>query len=152
MLGKAKRMLPLLPVLVMTAYSDVPTAVECLHMGASEFIEKPVEIGELRSTVTSLLAREYRPNLPQPQPQPLTKTESKILAMILDGKGNKEIAHAMSRSLRTIEEIAHAMSRSLRTIEDHRSHIMKKLGVDNMIDLVKHFAVVRLPDLSETDD
>jgi len=102
LLGKAKRMLPLLPVLVMTAYSDVPTAVECLHMGASEFIEKPVEIGELRSTVTSLLAREYRPNLPQPQP--LTKTESKILAMILDGKGNKEIAHAMSRSLRTIEE------------------------------------------------
>ena len=131
LLGKAKRMLPLLPVLVMTAYSDVPTAVECLHMGASEFIEKPVEIGELRSTVTSLLAREYRPNLPQPQPQPLTKTESKILAMILDGKGNKEIAHAMSRSLRTIE--------------DHRSHIMKKLGVDNMIDLVKHFAVVRIP-------
>jgi len=136
LLRKAKRMLPLLPVLVMTGYGDVPTAVECLHMGASEFIEKPVEIGHLRSTVTSLLARECRPKLAQAQP--LTKTESKILAMILDGKGNKKIAHAMSRSMRTIE--------------DHRSHIMKKLGVDNMIDLVKRFSVVNLPDLSQDND
>jgi len=28
---------------------------------------------------------------------------------------------------------------------------MKKLGVDNMIDLVKHFAVVRIPDLGQNE-
>ena len=72
----------------------------------------------------------------QPYYQPPDNTDT--VAMILDGKGNKEIAHTMSRSLRTVE--------------DHRSHIMKKLGVDNMIDLIKHFAVVKPPDLSENDD
>jgi len=53
----------------------------------------------------------------------LTRTEIKVLRLILDGKSNREIA-----------ELLH---RSLRTIEIHRSHIMRKLGVDNLIDLVK---------------
>jgi len=110
LLRKVKRMLPLLPVLVVTGYADVSTAVKSLQIGASEFIEKPLEMQSFRSTVTSLLEQEGRPNLPAPQA--LTKTEAKILGMILDGKGNKEIAHAMSRSIRTIE--------------DHRSHIMHK--------------------------
>jgi len=130
LLRKVKRTLPLLPVLVITGYGDVPTAVESLKIGASEFLEKPLEIQPFRATVTSLLAHDTKPNLPAPRR--LTKTEAKVLGLILEGKGNKEIAHAMSRSLRTIE--------------DHRSHIMKKLGVDNIVDLVKHFAVIRLPD------
>jgi len=135
LLRKVKRMLPLLPVLVVTGYADVPTAVKSLQIGASEFIEKPLEMQSFRSTVTSLLAQDRRPNLPAPQA--LTKTEAKILGMILEGKGNKEIAHQMSRSPRTIE--------------DHRLHIMRKLGVDSTIDLVKRFAVIQRPDLGQDE-
>ncbi len=51
----------------------------------------------------------------------LTQTEIKILKIILAGKSNKEIAYGLGRSTRTIE--------------DHRSHIMHKLGVDNVVDL-----------------
>ena len=53
----------------------------------------------------------------------LTQIEMKILKIILSGKSNKEIAYGLGRSVRTIE--------------DHRSHIMHKLGVDNVVDLTR---------------
>ncbi|MHC5161924.1 MAG: PAS domain S-box protein [Planctomycetota bacterium] len=53
----------------------------------------------------------------------LTKAEKNILNHLMQGKSNKEIA----RSLR----------RSVRTVEDHRSHIMRKLNVDNIVDLTR---------------
>ena len=53
----------------------------------------------------------------------LTKTEMRILKIILSGKSNKEIAYALGRSIRTIE--------------DHRGHIMCKLGVDNIVEMTR---------------
>ena len=53
----------------------------------------------------------------------LTKTEMRILRIILTGKSNKGIAYRLDRSVRTIE--------------DHRSNIMRKLGVDNIVDLTR---------------
>jgi DNA-binding NarL/FixJ family response regulator len=52
----------------------------------------------------------------------LTKREKQILRMVIDGKHNKEIADSLGKSLRTIET--------------HRFNIMKKLGVNNAIDMV----------------
>jgi two-component system, NarL family, response regulator DegU len=52
----------------------------------------------------------------------LTRREKEILRMVIDGKQNKEIADASSKSIRTIET--------------HRFNIMKKLGVNNAIDMV----------------
>ena len=53
----------------------------------------------------------------------LTRTEMEILTKILSGKSNKLIA------LRS--------GRSVRTIEDHRANVMRKLGVDNIVDLTR---------------
>ncbi len=52
----------------------------------------------------------------------LTKREKEILRMVIDGKQNKQIADASGKSVRTIET--------------HRFNIMKKLGVNNAIDMV----------------
>jgi two-component system, NarL family, response regulator DegU len=52
----------------------------------------------------------------------LTKREKEILRMVIDGKHNKDIAEASGKSVRTIET--------------HRFNIMKKLGVNNAIDMV----------------
>jgi DNA-binding CsgD family transcriptional regulator len=46
-----------------------------------------------------------------------------LLKLIIDGKSNKEIAHIMRRSVKTIEV--------------HRGHLMRKIGVDNVFDLFK---------------
>lgn len=52
----------------------------------------------------------------------LTRREKEILRMVIDGKHNKDIADTLGKSLRTIET--------------HRFNIMKKLGVNNAIDMV----------------
>jgi DNA-binding NarL/FixJ family response regulator len=52
----------------------------------------------------------------------LSKREKQILRMVIDGKHSKDIAEALGKSQRTIET--------------HRFNIMKKLGVNNAIDMV----------------
>ncbi len=52
----------------------------------------------------------------------LTKKEKEILSRVVDGKQNKEISESLDISVRTIET--------------HRFNIMKKLGVNNAIDMV----------------
>lgn len=55
-------------------------------------------------------------------PYRLTRKEKEILRMVIDGKHNKEIADVFQLSVRTIET--------------HRFNIMKKLAVNNAIDMV----------------
>ena len=58
-----------------------------------------------------------------PVRQALTKTEKKVLKLILEGKGNKGIAYRFQSTLRTIER--------------HRNQIMHKFDVGNIVDLAK---------------
>ena len=128
LLTEVKRIIPSLPVIVVTAYGDVPMAVKALKAGASDFIEKPLDRESFLSTVDSVLKQNAQTH--RPISGVLTKKEMEVLRLILDGKSTKDIARLQHRSVRTIE--------------DHRSRIMRKLGVDNLVDLVKQTAVVRL--------
>jgi DNA-binding NarL/FixJ family response regulator len=57
-------------------------------------------------------------------------TEMRVLKLLIKGKNNRQIAHSLNRSNRTIEV--------------HRANIMKKLVVDNIIDLIKRAALMGL--------
>ena len=48
---------PEMAVLMLTAVADIPTAVAALQIGASDYITKPVDLGELSSKVESALER-----------------------------------------------------------------------------------------------
>ena len=63
-----------------------------------------------------------RTTAPADDPYHLTKREKEILRLVTAGKHNKEIADSINKSVRTIET--------------HRFNIMKKLGVNNAIDMV----------------
>jgi DNA-binding NtrC family response regulator len=52
----ARRIDPRLPVVVMTAFGSVESAVEAMKAGAVDFLEKPVELDELFSLVASLVS------------------------------------------------------------------------------------------------
>ena len=49
---------PSLPVIVMTAFGSIETAVEAIHEGAFDFISKPMNLAELKNTVTKALAQQ----------------------------------------------------------------------------------------------
>ena len=121
LLAEAKSIVPWLPVLVMTGYGDIPLAVKAIQAGAIDFIEKPFEWDSFLALVQSIVSRNTLSY--DIGGRPLTKKEVVILRLILQGRSNTEIAQILHRSARTVEV--------------HRSHIMHKLNVDNVVDLVK---------------
>jgi len=128
LLADVKRLAPWVPVLMITGYGDVPTAVKAIKGGAVDFIEKPLAKRAFLQKVSSIL-QESTPADMSPC-EPLTRTEMSVLRLIIDGKNNREIADFLHRSIRTVEV--------------HRAHIMRKLGVDSLIDLVKLGAAMGL--------
>ena len=135
LLIEVRRIIPPLPVLIISGYGDISMAVIALKAGAADFIVKPLERQSFLSAVESVLKRN-----PLTHPlvnKVLTKTEIRVLHLILDGKSTKEIARLQCRSVRTIEF--------------HRGSIMHKLGVDNLVDLVKQTTVVRPFELRENE-
>jgi len=122
LLQEVRAAFPWIPVIMMTAYGSIPMSVQAVKIGAFDFIEKPVEEARLLSVVESALLREAELHDPLVG-KPLTRTERIVLCLILEGISNKRIAYILERSERTIEV--------------HRSRVMRKLGVDNLVDLVK---------------
>ena len=53
---------PDLPVIVMTAFGSIDTAVEAIHEGAFDFISKPMNLAELKTIVSRALARRSLQN------------------------------------------------------------------------------------------
>ena len=127
-----RRHAPWVPVLIMTGYGDVPTAVRAIQAGAVDLIEKPLDKDTLIRTVKSILRENVLGNTCVGKA--LTAIQMKVLKMVIDGKSNKEIADLLDRSVRTVEV--------------HRANMMEKLGVSNMLDLVKRAATLGLVDLT----
>lgn len=131
LLKEARQKVPWLPVIVITSYAGIETCVRAVKAGASDFIERPVEGDVLVEAVRAALKETDLAN--KRRGEMLTKTEAVILHLILDGQSNKAIAATLHRSIRTIE--------------DHRNHIMHKLNVDNVVDLVRRAGQLGLTDL-----
>jgi len=128
LLIEAKKLVPWMPVLVITGYGDIPLAVKAIKAGAVDFIEKPFDRQAFILTVESALKR-VTPTDPL-LGKSLTRAEVKVLHLILAGKNNREIASLLNRSKRTVEV--------------HRSRIMRKVGADNLVSLVKRATVLGL--------
>jgi len=128
LLREVKKRLPWIPVLIVTGYGDVPLAVQALKAGAADFVEKPLDREAFLQTVEQLLERNAGPTAVLEES--LTKTERRILYLVLDGKSNREIADALNRSPRTIEA--------------HRSHLMQKLDACNITELLRRVAELGL--------
>ena len=133
LLVEARKQRPWLPVLVVTGFGDVPMAVRALKEGATDFIEKPLDREAFLETVKTLLEQHSKRNAVVNHD--LTKTEMRILRLILEGKNNREIAATLHRSPRTVEV--------------HRSHVMHKMGASNIVELLRRAADMGLFDMSD---
>ena len=134
LLTNARIIAPWLPVLMITGYGDVPMAVKAVRAGAVDFIEKPLRKDDFVRLAELLLKKSER--LDPRVGTPLTKSEARVLQLIVNGRSNKEIAELLCRSTRTIEV--------------HRGRLMRKLGAENLIDLLRRAAAMGLVDLPGT--
>ena len=120
----------LLPIIFITGHGDVPLAVEAMRRGALDFIRKPFREQDLLDRINEALAIEDGKRRTQVDKQKvveqfdsLSEREREVLELVADGKMNKVIAQDLGISERTVEV--------------HRSHIMHKLGVQTLAQLVR---------------
>ena len=120
-----------LPVILMTAYADVPMAIRALKLGAAEFIEKPFSAQAMLEAIQRALAEDRGRRMSNEvwedfahRMANLTDKERETLALILSGAPNKLIAARL--------EITE------RATEGRRASIMKKLAVNSFAELIRH--------------
>lgn len=119
-----------LPVIIITAYADVPTAVRAMQAGAVTFLEKPASETDLIAAIQQALNLEQAQQALRRQK---TDVESKLTTLTAD-----EIA-VMRKMLEGLpnKRIASDLDIGLRTVELRRSNIMKKMGAGSLAELVR---------------
>jgi two-component system CheB/CheR fusion protein len=108
-----------LTTIMITGHSDVQMAVQAMMAGASDFIEKPIDRGQLLASVGHALERSadaaklvaWREDAARRLAE-LTPRQRQIMRLILAGHPNKNIAADLGISQRTVE--------------NHRAEIMKR--------------------------
>jgi two-component system response regulator FixJ len=130
LLGEMARRAPGVPVIVITAYAEVPLAVAALKRGAADFIEKPFNGPIFQGAVRQAMARreaviegERALEALRERAARLTGRETEILRRIAAGASNAEAAEALSISVRTVE--------------NHRASVLAKLEARGLSDLVR---------------
>ena len=118
-----------LPIIFISGHGDIPSSVLAMKAGAEDFLTKPVGTDALLKAITRAIARdrEERERIRQldamrSRVATLTPTERKVFALVVRGMLNKQIA----AELGTAE----------RTIKWHRQHIMQKLEIDSVAEMV----------------
>lgn len=121
-----------IPIVILTAHGDVPSAVQSLQVGAVDFIEKPAPQSRLLEAIgtASELIFDREPNrlsqkIIAQRLRSLTDREREVLEHLLKGKLNKEIAVDLNVSQRTIEA--------------HRARIREKTRTRGIVDLIRMF-------------
>lgn len=117
-----------LPVIFLTGHGDVQQSVRAMKAGAFDFLQKPVSGDVLVPRVLAAIgadgiraAGELERARAAERLQRLTAREAQVLAHLLDGKANKEVASALGISTRTAEV--------------HRRNILQKTGVSGLLEL-----------------
>jgi two-component system response regulator FixJ len=127
---RVKKIRPLLPVLIITGLGNVPLAVKAIQLGASDFIEKPFLIETLVQIVEKAL---FQSPLPNPAlPEALTRDETRILKLLVEGKCFADIASRLAYPLGTVENI--------------RNDLMLKLKAKNLGELIRKAVILNLID------
>ena len=118
-----------LPIIFLTGYGDIPTSVKAIKAGADDFLTKPVAREQLLASIERAIARHERTKQQRDRVDALrflagklTPRESEVFKLVILGKMNKQIAHELGTTERTIKA--------------HRQRVMQKLQVQSLAELV----------------
>ena len=111
----------ILPIVFLTGHGDIPGSVRAIKAGAEDFLSKPVSKAKLLEAVERALVRykerrQQRDRLDNLRAlvSTLTPRESAVFALVVRGKLNKQIAHELGTSVRTVKAHRHAVMEKLK--------------------------------------
>lgn len=124
------------PVVMISGASDIPVAVEALHRGAFDFLEKPFAPQQLLARVQEALLETDRRRLALAQRAELearfarlTRREREVVDLAVSGLNNRQIAARFEVSSQAVDA--------------HRKRAMQKLGVTTVAELVQLVMITR---------
>ncbi|MBX5228303.1 response regulator transcription factor [Rhizobium sp. NLR9b] len=119
-----------LPVIFISAHSDIPISVRAMKAGAIEFLTKPLREQELLDAAYAGIERDCARRQEvaliaelRSRYDSLTPREREIMNLVVAGSVNKQIAAQVGLS-----EV---------TVKVHRGHVMRKMQARSLVDLVR---------------
>jgi len=137
---KIKPRFPDLKILILTLHEDEALLKEAIKAGAAGYILKRAAESELISAIRVILRGDLYvdPSMlrgliqesphsqitTENQSEPLTRRETEVLRLIVEGYTNRQIGQELKISIRTVE--------------GHRANISDKLGLHSRVELVRY--------------
>jgi FixJ family two-component response regulator len=119
-----------LPVIFLTGHGDIPMTVQALKAGAVHFLTKPVREEDLLAAIRQALETDRKARSERTEMRRLrgrfdllAPRERQVMRLVTSGRLNKQIAHELGISERTIKL--------------YRGQVMRKMGADSLADLVQ---------------
>src|SRR5229473_5945016 len=119
-----------IPIIFITGHGDIPMTVQAMKAGAVEFLTKPFRDQHLLDAIQQALerdrkAREQRAKIEELHSRfdSLTPREREVMALVVAGLLNKQIAAELGASETTVKI--------------HKHHVMEKMRAGSLAELVR---------------